>query len=109
MQLNFASSSQDCGLHICKKPVDGGDAGVAMRLAQPRDFEFTGCNELRGQLGAEASETLLHEQGLQFERRPGKQHNDSFAALIFAAHPLPRGAAIGIGHNGSPRNDARLL
>ena len=42
-------------------------------------------------------------------RRPGKQHDDSFAAFIFAADPLSRGAAIGVGENGGTRDHIRLL
>ena len=42
-------------------------------------------------------------------RRTGKQHDDSFAAFIFAADPLPRRAAVGIGENGRTGDHIGLL
>ncbi len=42
-------------------------------------------------------------------RRSGKQHDDSFAAFILAAHPLSGSAAVGVGQNSCAGDDIGLL
>ena len=109
MQLDFAGSSQDGRLHIRIELVNGRNPGIALRLAQSGNFQFASGNELRRKFGAQARQTLLLEQSLQLVRRPGKQHDDSFPALIFAAHPLSGGAAVGVGQDGCTGDDVGLL
>src|ERR1700686_892495 len=42
-------------------------------------------------------------------RRAGKQYYDSFAAIVFSAHPLSGRAAIGVRKHSSAGDDVRLL
>ena len=109
MQFDFSRAGQDGGLDVGITFVDRRDARVDRRFAQHGDLQRPHGQKCRRNFGAQTLAHFRLEQGFEFMRRAGKQHDDVLATVELAAEPLSGSGAVGIGKHGGALENIGLL
>ena len=109
VEFDFSGAGEDGGLHVGVTLVDGGDARIDGGLAEHGDLQGADGEKCGRKFGVEALAHFGFEDGFEFVRRAGEQHDDVFAAVELSAEQLSGSGAVRIQKDGGALENVGLL